>query len=126
MNNLRLWIALLALTCFAAGVSAGLMLAPDEPGPARGSQPFDAYREAFVGRFRLSAERQRWFDETLRNYAAAIEDSRARVLARSRPELERELSEIGAVYQGFIRDHVVPPEQRAEFDELCGEWQTIQ
>jgi hypothetical protein len=126
MNQVRLWVVLLCLTCFAAGLSAGTIAAGTGPAVQAPSGPFDAYRTALVARFRLDPERERLFGELLRNYAQAIEAAEERLLQRSRPELERELAEIGALYQGYIRDFVVPPERRAEFVALSGQWQTIE
>jgi hypothetical protein len=125
MSSLRLWTILLALTCFAAGLCAGMLFAPASDAQ-RGGEPFEAYRAAFLARFRLSPERERLFGELLANYQQAIEDTRTRLLQNSRPEFEREVAEIGARYQAYIRDHVVPPAQREEFLSLASEWRTIQ
>lgn len=126
MNNVRLWIVLLGLTCFAAGLSTGLMMSPDSGAALRSGEPFEEYRTAVARRFELDAERERLFAELLRNYSQAIEETRTRLLQRSRPELERELAEIGERYQALIRDYVVPPERRGEFDALSETWQAIQ
>lgn len=127
MNSLRLWVALLALSAFAAGLAAGALVTEARAGePPRGSEPFADYRLAMVERFGLEPERERLFGELLRNYQQSIDETRERLLAEHRPELERELAEIGARYQAYIRDHVMPPARRAEFDALSAEWRTIQ
>lgn len=127
MNNLRVWIALLALACFAAGLTAGVFVAEARSEePRRSGEPFEDYRAALVERFRLEPERERLFAELLRSYHKSIEDTRTRLLTDHRPELESELAEIGARYHAYIRDHVLPPDRRAEFEALSAEWRTIQ
>lgn len=127
MNSLRLWIALLAVACFAAGLTAGVFVAEARAEePRRGGEPFEDYRLAMVERFQLDPERERLFAEVLRTYRQSIEDTRTRLLQEHRPELERELAEIGARYQTYIRDHVLPPDRRQEFDALSAGWRTIQ
>ena len=126
MSNLRVWIALLALTCFAAGVSSGLFLAAERREPARSDQPFGNYRAAFVERFGLDPTRAALFEDLLHEYHEELEAARTGLLARSRSELEPQLEQIGVRYAEAIRDHVLPPERRAEFDALKSEWRTIQ
>ena len=127
MKNVRLWIALLALMSFLAGLNAGLSIdAKPRRVVAPSSGPFDEYQADFTRRFQLDQARQRLFAELLRNYAKEIEDARTALLRRNQPELDQTLSEIGHRYRGYIRDHVLPPSQRAEFDALAESWQTIQ
>ena len=57
MNNVRLWVVLLALTSFLAGLSSGLFVAAREREPQRSQGPFDDYRTAFVERFQLDPRR---------------------------------------------------------------------
>jgi hypothetical protein len=127
LQDARVWILLLALVCFAVGVTTGLFLArAGEHAPLSSGGPFEEYRSSFTQRFHLDGRRERLFAELLRNYAKDIEEARTRVLRPNQPELERELVEIGHRYRGLIRDHVLPPEQRAEYDSLEADWQTIQ
>ena len=127
MSNIRLWIGLLALVCFLAGVTTGLSIPRETRGVVqRTGQPFDEYRLAFERRFPLDPEREQLFAELLRNYTREIEDARNALLRRSQPELESTLAEIGSRYRGYIRDHVLPPDRRAEFDALADRWQSIQ
>lgn len=126
LNSVRVWVVLLALTSFAAGVGAGLYLArPSAPQPGT-AEAFEAYRSAFSREFQLDAERSRLFGELLRNYQRDLDAARERVLAASRSELEPELAELGQRYRQWIRDHVLPPEQRATFDARVREWAPIQ
>jgi len=136
VRSVRLWVGLLALVCFLGGISTGLFLADmgwagtDRADAGanerrRTGEPFEEYRLAFVQRFQLDAQRERLFAELLRNYSKEIEDARTGLLRRSQPELETTLSDIGQRYRSFIRDHVLPPDQRGEFDALSEEWQEI-
>lgn len=125
MNNVRLWIVILAATCFLAGFSAGLATSRPPAAPDRSDEPFHDYRTAFVRQFALDAERERLFAELLRNYQRDLDASRERVLAASRSELEPELAELGLQYRRLIRDHVLPPARRAEFDALTSGWAPI-
>lgn len=126
MNNVRLWVVLLGLTCFLAGLSCGLFVSWRGREPQRSSEPFADTREAFTARFALDERRTALFQELLRAYHDDLERARAGVLARSRTELEPALEQIALRYQSAIRDHVLPPERRAEFDRLAAEWKTIQ
>ncbi|MCY3001225.1 MAG: hypothetical protein NTV21_05420 [Planctomycetota bacterium] len=131
IDNPRLWIGALAVACFAAGLTAGAFLtesrAEARSEAARGAEvPFADYRRAMVERFQLEPERERLFAEVLRTYQQGIDDAGARLLREHRPELERELADLGARYQAYIRDHVLPPERRSEFDALSAEWRTLQ
>ncbi len=123
MESVRLWVILLALTCFAAGLSAGMVLA--RPAQVASDEPFAEYRRAFQQRFELEPERERLFGELLRNYQRDFDASRERVLAASRSQLEPELAELGLRYRQLIRDHVLPPARREEFDQLAREWVPI-
>ena len=69
MSGVRLWISLLALSCFAAGLAAGVLVSEARAGEApRGLEPMGDYRTAVVARFGLEPERERLFSELLRNY----------------------------------------------------------
>lgn len=131
IDNLRIWVGALAVACFCAGLTAGAFLtearaeARNEASRAA-DVPFADYRRALVERFQLEPERERLFAEVLRTYRQGIDDAGARLLREHRPELERELADLGARYQAYIRDHVLPPERRSEFDALSAEWRTLQ
>jgi len=125
MNNVRVWVVLLAITCFAGGLSAGMALARPAVAPAPADEPFADYRRALRREFDLDAERDRLFAELLRNYQRDIEASQERVLAASRSQLAPELAELGLRYRQLIRDHVVPPARRIEFDQRVRQWEPI-
>lgn len=118
MNNLRFWIAVLALTCFGAGVGAGSFLSLKTERNSAEPKPFAEYRERFVRQFELSPERAQQLDLLLDNYARSIEDVEQQYLARSLSDMEQELEALGVRYHGYIRDSVLPRSRRAEFDAL--------
>jgi hypothetical protein len=126
LNSVRLWVVLLAATSFLAGLSAGMALSRPAPTVERSDEPFHDYRVALTREFELDAERSRLFGELLRNYQRDLDASRERVLAASRSQLEPELAELGLRYRQLIRDHVVPPVRRGDFDTLARRWDPIQ
>jgi hypothetical protein len=116
VNGLRAWIVLLALTAFGAGTGAGVLLSMRLHPRQVDSGPFEDYQRRFAAEFDLSAERTRLLGELLATYSAAIEALEQRQLARGMSELEDELEALGREYHGLIRDHVLPPDRRPEFD----------
>ena len=122
MENLRLWIAVLACAAFGAGMGVGWygstrVQAEQERGRAFG--PFDAFRQQFEATFKPSAERQRLLKELLAHYQKEIDALEQEQLDRGRPELERKLEKLALTYQERIRNSVLPPDQRAEYDRLA-------
>lgn len=126
MRSVRLWVLLLALTSFLCGLTAGMTVARPARVVTPVDEPFRDYRLAFKRQFGLDAERDRLFGELLRNYQRDLDASHERVLAASRNQLEPELAELGLRYRGLIRDHVLPPHRRVEFDQLARQWTPIQ
>jgi len=122
VTSLRLWILLLAGTCFAAGLGAGVLLgeARAAGGPARpeASDPSADYRRLFEATFELSQPRRELVAELLRRYDEEVEEIRQRALAQSIAEVEDELAGVGLRYRDAIRNHVLPPAERSRFDEL--------
>jgi len=119
VNGLRAWIVLLALTAFGAGTGAGVLLSMRLHPRQVESGPFEDYQRRFTDQFDLSAERSRLLGEVLTAYAAAIEDLEQRQLARGMSDLEDEIEALGREYHTLIRDHVLPPDRRPEFDRLA-------
>ena len=122
MNSPRLWIGILTLVVFLAGSASGFLFASATRQETQSSGPNEDYRRAFCARFRLDARRATLFDELLRNYHSDVEDLRQRALASSMSEMEPQLVAVGLRYRDVIRDHVLPENQRAEFDELAKTW----
>jgi len=117
VNQPRLRIALLALVAFLAGAAAGVLGSRLTRAEAdRG--PLEDYAELLIREFDLSPERAGHLRVLLREY----ENEVARVVDRERvaynAALEPVLRPIGTEYNRIVRDLVIPPHQRARFDDL--------
>ena len=112
MNQLRVWIALLALVSGLAGFAAGRLTAPSAAVPDGG--PFADYRARMVTAFDLTPDRERALEVLLDRYQRDVEALKTQNLERHQPELVR----LGDTYRGWIRDKVLPREQRAQFDAM--------
>ncbi|HIG11731.1 MAG: hypothetical protein ABGY71_13025 [bacterium] len=121
----RAWILILALVCFLAGLAAGLAGAEfhAERAPARSA--FGAYELGLVERFDLDPERQRLLVGLVDHYNLEIEEIRNRHTAEFQREMEPELRRIGLEYRTLLRDRLLPPAKRAEFDRLTADFQDI-
>jgi hypothetical protein len=125
VSSVRLWILLLAGTCFAAGLGAGVLVGESraaQGGPRAGPGDHSAdYRALFEGTFELSPQRRELVAELLRRYDEEVEEIRQRALARSIAEVEDELARVGLRYRDAIRNHVLPPPERERFDRLVAQ-----
>ncbi len=119
MNSLRLWIVLLALMCFTAGLASGMMLSSrNAPSPRWGL--LADYETLLVDRFQLSPERARCLRALLEGYERDIE----RVVSSQRlneyiAAHGEEVSSKSQEYERLIREKVLPPSRREEFVRLC-------
>ena len=77
MNNLRLWILLLALTCFGAGVGTGVLYSSQTYRSPVDSKPLADYHRYFVDRFELSPVRAWGLEQILAQYAKETEGPEA-------------------------------------------------
>ena len=116
MRSLHLWIAVLALTCFGCGVALGLFV---ERSARAQAGPGDDFERLFVAEFSLEGERRRLFEDLMHNYRSAVEEVRQRALADSLSEIEPQISALGRRYREWIRDRVLPEDQRPRFDALA-------
>lgn len=114
MNSPRLWILILALVSGLAGFAGGRLLAP-EPPVSDGPASFGEYAARLEVAFDLAPERARNLRLLLDRYERELEDLKTRQLA----ELEPELVRLGDTYRDRIRDKVLPPARRAEFDRMA-------
>lgn len=121
MNSLRLWIGVLALVAFGAGVATGLLasvrLNPRQVRPGA----FADYQALLEQTFDLSPERAQALSQVMGLYARDIESVRERYLAKAGSEMEKELVQVGLRYRDQIRNHVLPSDQRDRFDRLAEE-----
>jgi hypothetical protein len=121
MNDLRLWIAVLAVAFFGAGTGAGWLLAEnaqrdEQPG---GDGAFAAYEQRLIEAFDLGPERAEALHLVLELYAQDVDDLQTRHLEESFSELEDELLQLGQSRYAQIRDRVLPAADRERFVELA-------
>lgn len=121
MTNLRLWVLLLTLTAFLAGVATGpwvtRLVSP--PVQAAAAGPFDHYERALVERFHLTPERRAPLHAILEEYRRDLERIKDHHMADYMSSMEPDLSKLGRACRETIRDKVLPETQRAEFDQLA-------
>jgi len=121
VKDTRAWIALLALMSCLVGVASSVLYQRLTQRPAEGG-PFAAYADRLVEQFELSPERAHHLHVVLRDYAMEVDRIRAARQVEFYASLEKELRPKGAQYNRIIRDVVLPPEQRPEFDrQVTGE-----
>ncbi|MFT7677552.1 MAG: hypothetical protein ACI8QC_001530 [Planctomycetota bacterium] len=121
MTALRFWIFLLAGTSFLGGVTVARLL--DTPPPAE-----PALSAAFVARFSetfdLESEPRRV--EALQVIARHYEEEKLGIERRHqavyRTAMEDELIALGTKYEAWVRDRVLPPAKRAQYDLLAGDF----
>jgi len=123
MNDARLWIVLVAIVSFLAGSAAGILTARVRATPPAAGWP--AYAEWIGSEFELDPERRQALRVLLDQYATELESRRRAHAARIHAELEPELHELAVRYEAYIRDHVLPPSQRARFDALSLPHETL-
>jgi hypothetical protein len=72
-----------------------------------------------VQTFKISPEREHLLRELLAAYQREIDGLEQAQLDSGRVELERNLVKLGLTYQDRIRNSVLPPDQRTEYDRLA-------
>jgi len=110
MRSERLWILLLTLTAFCAGLAAGVLLSfrqrPQESGP------FPAFEARMTQAFDLEPERLRNLRYILQDYEEKIESLKDRNI----DALSSELVQLGLDHRQLIRTWVVPEHRLQEYD----------
>jgi hypothetical protein len=117
VSGLRLWVLLLAGASFLAGLGSGVLLGLSllpEPTPDR---PFADYEQLLVDRFELSSDSVRV--EGLQAVLSAYHDDVEALRARELAAIEPGLALLGLTCRRLIRDKVLPPGKREEFDLLA-------
>ncbi|MBK8180233.1 MAG: hypothetical protein IPK67_15360 [Planctomycetes bacterium] len=127
MSSLRLWILMLAVTAFGAGIGVGWLAGSrveQRAGRARAAGPFTGFQHEFERTFQVSPERAKLLAELLECYQREIAEQEQAQLDRSRADLEGQLAKTALTYRRLIRDSVLSPEQRPEYDRLAAgvEW----
>jgi hypothetical protein len=121
VTSMRLWVALLTLTTFLAGLACGTLLSawlvPPRTAPDPG--PFHDYERMLVDTFKLPPERQVPLHALLVEYEHQVERNKDKHMADYMSAMESELSDHGIKLREQIRDRVLPEAQRPEFDRLA-------
>jgi hypothetical protein len=115
MSGARFWIVLAAVVSFLAGAAAGVLLA--RSGDREPTSGWAAYAERLADDFDLSPERRGSLRILLDEYATEVANKRRAYESRILNQIEPDLRELAARYDGYIRDFVLPPGQRAEYDQ---------
>jgi hypothetical protein len=114
MSGPRFWILLTAIASFLAGMAGGMLVARSaEVEPTSG---WAAYAERLADDYELAPERQSSLRILLEEYATEVANKRRAYEARILNQIEPDLRELAARYDVYIRDFVLPPGQRAEYD----------
>ena len=118
MKGMRLWILLLAAVSFLCGLAAGRLDVMRGVEADRG--PFADYRLGLEQEFDLNAQpvRAQALRLLLDEYDRKRTDVKERHLQGYWSSIEPELTALGATYGDKIRELVIPPSRRAEFDRL--------
>ena len=119
MSGPRAWITLLAGTSFLAGLAAGFLLSALRAEEPAASGDFGGYRQRLVEQFELDPERAELLGVVLVNYEQDLARVRDLQTARSMENMEPELLELGSRYWSLIRERVIPPASRSEFDRFA-------
>jgi hypothetical protein len=120
VTSLRLWVSILALTAFLAGLACGPFVSawffPQARAAASG--PFADYERLLVQTFHLAPERREPLHAILDQYRRDNEGIKDQHMADYVTSMEPALREKGLQCREEIRDKVLPESQRSEFDRL--------
>lgn len=119
MNSLRLWVLVLAVVSFAAGLATGVWGTAARLKPLAKAGPFDDYKVLLLREFPLSPEREGHLDTILAAYDRDIQAIEDRHMADTMSSMEQELEERGRYYRGLIQDRVLPENQRERFARMA-------
>ncbi len=119
MRSLRLWILVSSATWFLTGLAVGHFLGSEAAHRTSGEpRALAAYEERFLRAFELDARRAELFHGLLENYSRDIERVKEQHMSDQLSKMEPELQRLGQRYDDLIRNRVLPPEARGEFDRL--------
>jgi hypothetical protein len=118
VSGVRAWIVILSLVSAATGFAAGLLMYAALHRPLADEGPFADYERRMAERFELGPERRRLFHTLLESYNKEREEIEERYIAESMSAVEPEQRRVDAKYRYLIRNKVLPPERREEFDRL--------
>lgn len=116
MSGLRVWVLCLVVVSFLCGTATGLLLGLGRQAPPPDRGAFADYHERMVAEFDLSPLRARTLSKLLEHYELEIEAAISQEIAG----VEKTLAQKGRYWTNQIRDRIVPPERREEFERLAG------
>ena len=119
MNGPRTWITVLAGTFFLAGLGTGLLFSAVQAEEPAAQGEFAGYQSRLVEQFGLSTERSDLLGVVLASYEQDLVRVQDRQNARSMTTMEPELRDLGRRYWDVIRESVIPPNSRGDFDRFA-------
>lgn len=114
MRSLRLWSVVLAAAWFLAGFAAGRVVSAEE----REVSPVAREAMRLASDFGLSELRRDTLLQVLGQYERDRDAVRRKYEIASRDAMEPELRSLDAQLEDTIRNTILPPDQRARYDEL--------
>ena len=116
MRDVRRWWVLCAVALFfLCGGSLGLLVGLRLNPPPREPRPLADYEALLTREFELSDVRVEGLHAVLDRYHRDVEDAKSRHMA----ELRDEIAELGRTCSRRIRDKVLPPARRDDYDRLA-------
>lgn len=119
LRGLRAWLLVLVIVSFTCGAAAGRLWTLYASAPVERVGAFPDYSEQLSRHFDLSEARRRYLGVILENFQNEERRLEERHLQEFRSSNEPEFRALGLEYDRYIRDHVVPPARRAEYDRLA-------
>jgi hypothetical protein len=116
--DLRPWVLLLAIASFGAGLGAGWWSRGQSEAQPAAEPAFAGFERRFVEEFDLSSDRARALRALLANYQQDLGRVEQVALTSGMAGQGAELSRLGVRYRDWIRNLVLPPDQRDRFDQL--------
>ena len=105
----------MALTWFLAGLGAGYLISSRQAEPGE----WAGYADEIQKTFNLSSMRRSALDQLLEDHSQELDEIRRRHTAETREAMEPELRALFSRIQVTISDIIIPPAQRARFQEMC-------
>ncbi len=127
--SLRVWICLCALCAFGAGLGIGWWTRGQKDRTQVEQSAFHAFEQRFCAEFDLEPARARAFHALLQNYEKDLERAREQALSDGMASQGPGLAQLGRRYRDWIRNFVLPPQSREQFDRLSQDslaWKTVE
>ena len=118
MKLIRVWIVLFALVSFVAGTATGHIITERSHQEISERQLSD-YEQHFAETFQLAPVRVEHLRTVLVQYEREVERIKDEHLLLYRSNMDGQLRALSEEYNRYLRDKVLPPQQRAEFDARC-------